>query len=90
VTVEIPIVCVTDAAGLGVRGVVITPCENSADDTSVIDNTEANRNIDSFGISCVFKVRNDTIYILQKTQINFYLQTVTLHVERWAINKGKL
>jgi hypothetical protein len=36
VTVEIPIVCVTAAAGLGVRGVVITPCACNTVDTKIL------------------------------------------------------
>jgi hypothetical protein len=58
-------VCVTDAAGLGVRGVVITPCADTVD-SRVAPMAKAILFLKRFDISCGFKLGNDTIYTLEK------------------------
>ena len=51
VTVEMPIVWETIAAGLGTRGVVITPCAYKLVDTNIINNTRIKLIADSFSIT---------------------------------------
>jgi hypothetical protein len=56
VTVEIPIVCVTVAAGLGVRGVVI-PWLFKDVETNVVNKTSMDIAFNSFGIACFLKIK---------------------------------
>ena len=68
-TVEIPIVCVTAAAGLGVRGVVITPCANTVVKTGRKNNVATVLWINIF-ISCVLSEENINLLRL-KTRLVF-------------------
>jgi hypothetical protein len=82
VTVEMPIVCVTDAAGLGTLGVVITPCAKMVIDSSTNDSTATDLRMDSFSISCVFKVKEQINVHLIKTRFIHNWQTVIVIVKR--------
>ena len=53
VTVEMPMVCVTDAAGLGTRGEVITPCAKDVVKSSRKSSVAADVVVYDFSISCV-------------------------------------
>jgi len=46
-------VCVTDAAGLGTRGVVITPCANDVVKSSTKNSSATDFVVYNFSISCV-------------------------------------
>ena len=56
VTVEIPIVCVTVAAGLGVRGVVI-PWLLKDVEANAVNSTSIDFAVNSFGIAYFLKIK---------------------------------
>ena len=68
-------VCVTDAAGLGTRGEVITPCAKDVVKSSRKSSVAADVVVYNFSISCVLNKEKINLLRLKNTWRLYYRQT---------------